>query len=144
MKIFLSSTYQDLVEYRAVAAEALERLGQQGVRMEVFGARPADATTASLSEISESNALVGIYAHRYGHIPKGQSISITEQEFEFARSNSKPTFCFLVDPEQPCVSPAPIPRDKHSAEYPTEGSNKCDGIPMDFDDYGRGTCARGG
>jgi CheY-like chemotaxis protein len=101
MKIFLSSTYRDLVEYRAAGAEALERLGQQGVRMEVFGARPTDATEACFDEILESEALVGLYAHRYGHIPAGQTTSITEQEFEFARNNRKPVFCFLIDDEQP-------------------------------------------
>jgi hypothetical protein len=56
MKIFLSSTYVDLVEYRAAAANALERLGQQGIRMEVFGARPTDATSACFDEIGESDA----------------------------------------------------------------------------------------
>ena len=100
MKIFLSSTYRDLIEYRAAGAEALERLGQQGIRMEVFGARPTDAMEACFDEIAESDALVGIYAHRYGHIPEGQATSITEQEFDFARSKSKPVFCFLIDDEQ--------------------------------------------
>ena len=37
MKIFLSSTYADLIEYRQAAAEALERLDQQVGRMEIFG-----------------------------------------------------------------------------------------------------------
>jgi CheY-like chemotaxis protein len=101
MKIFLSSTYSDLVEYRAAAANALERLGQQGIRMEVFGARPTDATSACLDEISEAEALVGIYAHRYGYIPIGHTTSITEQEFDFARSTEKPVFCFLIDQDYP-------------------------------------------
>ncbi|MBN8442944.1 MAG: DUF4062 domain-containing protein [Thauera sp.] len=100
MRIFLSSTYRDLIEYRAAGAGALERLGQQGIRMEVFGARPTDATRACLEEIAESDALVGIYAHRYGHVPEGQTVSITEQEFEFARSKPLPLFCFLIDDEQ--------------------------------------------
>jgi hypothetical protein len=39
MKVFLSSTYVDLMEHRRQAAEVLERLGQQAGRMEVFGAR---------------------------------------------------------------------------------------------------------
>jgi CheY-like chemotaxis protein len=101
MKIFLSSTYLDLVEYRAAAANALERLGQQGIRMEVFGARPADATAVCFDEINESDVLVGIYAHRYGYVPAGQATSITEQEFDFARSKEKPVFCFLVDQDHP-------------------------------------------
>src|SRR4051812_40159237 len=31
MRVFLSSAYEDLIDYRAKAASALERLGQQGV-----------------------------------------------------------------------------------------------------------------
>ena len=65
MKIFLSSTYQDLIGHREAAARAIERLGQQGVRMEVFGARPLEATSACIEEILDSDALIGIYAHRY-------------------------------------------------------------------------------
>ena len=101
MKIFLSSTYQDLIGHREAAARAIERLGQQGVRMEVFGARPLEATSACIEEISDSEALIGIYAHRYGYIPSGQSNSITEQEFDFAKEQKKPTFCFVVDEEYP-------------------------------------------
>jgi len=101
MKIFLSSTYQDLIGHREAAARAVERLGQQGVRMEVFGARPLEATSASLEEIVHSDALVGIYAHRYGHVPVGQLKSITEQEFDFALEKQKSTFCFVVDEEYP-------------------------------------------
>lgn|GEM_PF-2712910 len=101
MKIFLTSTYQDLIAHREAAARVIERLGQQGVRMEVFGARPSEATAASLEEISDSDALVGIYAHRYGYVPKGHSRSITEQEFDYAQEKGKPTFCFVVDEEYP-------------------------------------------
>ena len=39
MKVFLSSTYIDLIEHRKAAKEALERLGQQVGGMEIFGAR---------------------------------------------------------------------------------------------------------
>jgi uncharacterized protein DUF4062 len=71
--------------------------------MEVFGARPEDATTASLDEIQQSDALVGIYAHRYGYVPAGQLVSITEREYDFARVQGKPVFCFLIDDEQPWI-----------------------------------------
>lgn len=101
MKVFISSTYKDLTNHRVRVAEAVERLGQQGIRMEVFGARPAEATTASLEEVEESDLFVGIYAHRYGYVPLGENTSITEMEFAFARKLNKPTFCFIVDDEHP-------------------------------------------
>jgi len=49
MKVFLSSTYIDLIEYRKAAHNALERLGQEVGRMEIFGARTAEATSAALT-----------------------------------------------------------------------------------------------
>ncbi len=101
MKIFLSSTYVDLIEYRRAAAEALERLGQQVERMEIFGARPVEPSDACLSEIENCDLFVGIYAHRYGHIPDGSTVSITEAEFRHARKHNKPIFCFVVEGHHP-------------------------------------------
>ena len=69
--------------------------------MEVFGARPVEATNACFEGILDSDALVGIYAHRYGYVPQGHTRSITEQEFEYAREKDKPTFCFVIDKEYP-------------------------------------------
>ena len=103
MKVFLSSTYKDLVPHRAAAADAIERLEQQVVRMEVFGARSSEATVACLEKIDDAEAFVGLYAHQYGHVPNGSSISITEQEFVHARASGKQMFCFLVDESYPWV-----------------------------------------
>lgn len=101
MKVFISSTYQDLVDYRSKTAEAVERLGQQRIRMEVFGARPERATEVCRDEIEESDIFLGIYAHRYGHIPTGDDLSITEMEYHYAVERKKPVFCFVVDEDHP-------------------------------------------
>src|SRR3712207_6661321 len=101
MKVFLSSTFVDLEDYRRSVSEALYRLQAQVGRMEVFGARAEDATTASLSEVENCDVFVGIYAHRYGHIPSGATVSITEQEYDHARKHNKPMFCFSIDEDYP-------------------------------------------
>ncbi|HLL75616.1 MAG TPA: DUF4062 domain-containing protein [Pyrinomonadaceae bacterium] len=101
MKTFLSSTYIDLIEHRKLAVEALERLGQEVGRMEVFGARPEEPSKACLSEIEACDVFVGIYAHRYGYIPPGSQISITEAEYDHAAEHKKPIFCFMVDEDYP-------------------------------------------
>jgi Flp pilus assembly protein TadD len=101
MKTFLSSTFVDLKDHRRAAAEALERLGQQVGRMEVFGARPDEPTAACLSEVEACDLFVGIYAHRYGFIPPGRDISVTEEEFNHARRNHKPIFGFLIHDDHP-------------------------------------------
>ena len=44
---------------------------------------------------------MGIYAHRYGYIPPGGDLSITEMEYHYAVEHKKPVFCFVVDEEYP-------------------------------------------
>jgi CheY-like chemotaxis protein len=100
-RVFISSTDQDLVPYRNKVAEVIERLGQDQARMEVFGARPIEPVSASLDELVESDALLGIYAYRYGHVPNGSDKSITEAEFDFAVGHGLPVFCFLIDEDFP-------------------------------------------
>ena len=101
MKTFLSSTYADLIRHRMAASESIQRLGQQVGRMEVFGARPVEPSSACLTEIDECDLFVGIYAHRYGYVPEGSQASITEAEFDYAQAKSKPVFCFFVDEDHP-------------------------------------------
>src|SRR5690606_31463427 len=101
MRVFLSSTYVDLVEYRKQAVEALARLGHESVYMEIFGARPAEPLIACADEIEACDIFVGIYAHRYGFIPPSYHQSIVEAEYEVARRANKKTFCFVVDEEYP-------------------------------------------
>lgn len=101
MRVFISSTYLDLVSHRAAVADAIERLGLEVNRMEAFGARPEEAVQACLSEVERSDLFVGIYAYRYGYIPVGSVISVTETEFRHALIRKKPIFCFFVDQNYP-------------------------------------------
>ncbi|RJP48460.1 MAG: DUF4062 domain-containing protein, partial [Anaerolineaceae bacterium] len=101
MKVFLSSTYTDLIEHRKAAHEALERLGQEVGRMEIFGARNDEATNAALTQLEKCDLVVGIYAYRYGSMPEGSEISITEQEYLHAKKQGKPVLCFVVDEDHP-------------------------------------------
>jgi hypothetical protein len=99
MKVFISSTYKDLIEYRAAAIKAVEGTSYQAVKMEVFGARSDEPIKACLQEIEQSDLFVGIYAHRYGFVPEGSDISITEMEYRHAKKFGKPIYCFVVDEE---------------------------------------------
>jgi len=97
MKVFLSSTYLDLIEHRKEAAEALARLGHHVIGMEAFNARAEDPTKASIKEVAECELFVGIYAHRYGSSIGKAKISVTEQEFDHAVKQDKEIFAFFVD-----------------------------------------------
>lgn len=101
MKVFLSSTYIDLIEFRKSATEALEKLGQQVGRMEIFNANPSEPSEVAFNELKQCNLFIGIYAHRYGTIPKGKTLSITELEYDYAKELDLPCFCYIVNEDYP-------------------------------------------
>lgn len=97
MKVFISSTYKDLIEYRDAAIRAVEGTSYHATKMEVFGARTEEPVTACLNEVESSDLFVGIYAHRYGFVPDGSEISITEMEYHHAKKLGRPIYCFVID-----------------------------------------------
>ena len=98
IRVFLSSTFRDLNQYREKVKSALERIDLQVERMEVFCAQPDTPLQVSLREVDRCDLFVGIYAYRYGHIPEGTSISMIEAEFNRAEEKGIPRFAFIVDP----------------------------------------------
>ena len=102
MKVFLSSTYLDLIEYRKAVVNALRTMGEDVDHMEIFGARDEEPTKASLDELDKCDVLVGIYAYRYGTVPKGSKASVTEQEYLHATSSKKiKILVFVVEENHP-------------------------------------------
>lgn len=71
------------------------------IGMENFGSRPSEPREVAFDEISKCQILIGIYAHRYGTIIEGDDLSITEQEFDFARARRIKTYCYIVDSKHP-------------------------------------------
>jgi tetratricopeptide (TPR) repeat protein len=99
MKVFISSTYKDLIDYRKAAIRAVEGTNYQAGKMEVFGARSEEPVEACLKEVAECDLFIGIYALRYGFVPDGSDISITEMEYIHAKKLGKEIYCFLLDEE---------------------------------------------
>jgi tetratricopeptide (TPR) repeat protein len=99
MKVFISSTYKDLIDYRTATIRAVEGTSYQASKMEVFGARPDEPLEACLREVEESDLFIGIYALRYGFVPEGADISITELEYLHAKKLGRPIYCFILDEE---------------------------------------------
>ncbi len=69
--------------------------------MEHLPARDADAVRVSLEMVDQADIYIGIYAWRYGHIPEGQDISITEMEFNRAVERGIPILVFLIHKDHP-------------------------------------------
>jgi uncharacterized protein DUF4062 len=95
-RVFISSTMEDLRLYREAVKEALLKAEFQPIDMHYFMARPVGGLETSLDELKKADALVGIYAWRYGSSPEGSPVSFTEQEFD-AANGKIPCFCFLIN-----------------------------------------------
>jgi len=95
-KIFLSSTFKDLLEHRRAAYDAIRKLeGYQCVRMEDFGAR--DSTPAEFCEekVQECDIFLGLLGWFYGSSPDGSTLSFTEFEYDVATAEHMPRLMFL-------------------------------------------------
>ena len=96
-RIFVSSTYIDLIDYRKAAEKAINDLNQKFIGMEYMGALSKEPKNACLKLIEECDLFIGIYAWRYGFIPENSEKSITQQEYEHALTKKKPILCYFVD-----------------------------------------------
>ena len=101
--VMISSTARDLPEYRAQVMDACLRAGMFPKMMEQMPALDADAIKASLALVDEADVYVGLFAHRYGHIPEGHDISITEMEYEGAVERDIPRLIFLMHDKVPVL-----------------------------------------
>jgi hypothetical protein len=98
--ICLSSTYEDLKEYRRAVFDALRQAGYQVIAMEDYVATDERPVERCLNDVSRSDIYVGIFAFRYGYVPpldhaNPNGLSITELEFQEAKGK-KPCLIFLV------------------------------------------------
>ncbi len=101
MKVFLSSTAQDLVAYRQVADDTILRLSQEPVAMERFGPLPGEPVAECEKKARECDVLVCIVAHRYGFVPEKGKGSITRREVEAAKAAGKDVLVWIVADGQP-------------------------------------------
>ena len=101
MKVFLSSTAQDLVAYRQVADDTILRLSQQAVAMERFGPLPGAPVEECERLARESDVVICIVAHRYGFEPEKGRGSITRREVEAAKAAGKDVLVWIVADDYP-------------------------------------------
>jgi hypothetical protein len=106
MKAMISSTAVDLPEHRKQAVDACLREGILPVAMEQLPARDATGVQASLEMVDQADIYIGIYGWRYGWVPDGSDISITEMEFDHAverkqRGQLKDILVFVMHEDHP-------------------------------------------
>jgi len=95
VRVFISSTLEELAEERAAARRAIRRLHLVPVWYE-SGARPHPPRAMYRAYLDQSHVFVGIYWQRYGWVAPGMDISGLEDEFRMAAG--KPMLLYLKRP----------------------------------------------
>jgi hypothetical protein len=106
LRIFISSTAVDLLDYREKVRDAVLRLEGLPIAMETFSAQSGQPAGECMRMAAEADAVICIVAHRYGYVPPPDlggdgERSITWLEVDAAKRAGKPVFAFLVDPKAP-------------------------------------------
>jgi tetratricopeptide (TPR) repeat protein len=104
LRIFISSTAVDLLDYREKVRDAVLRLENLPIAMETFSAQSGQPAAECMKMAAEADAVICIVAHRYGYVPPPElggdgERSITWLEVAAAKRAGKPVFSFLVDPK---------------------------------------------
>lgn len=94
-QVFVSSTYEDLVEERREVMQALLESGCIPAGMELFPAADDGAWTLIKRVIDESDYYLLILAGRYGSI-HSDGVGYTEMEYRYALEIGKPIVSFLI------------------------------------------------
>ena len=96
--VFVSSTFQDLKDYREAVRAAIRRLGAVDIAMENMGSteeRPKNECERLIRE--DASAFVGIYARCWGYTPPSDEASITAHEYQVAGEAGLPRFIYILD-----------------------------------------------
>ncbi len=96
LQIFVSSTYDDLIEERQAAVEAILKTGHIPAGMELFAADDKSQMEIIKDWISGSDIYMLILGARYGSIDKNSGKSYTELEYDFATQIKKPLFAIVM------------------------------------------------
>jgi hypothetical protein len=109
-KIYVSSTYSDLVEHRQRVYDVLRKMRYDVIAMEDYVANDKRPLDKCLADVASCDLYIGIFAWRYGYVPPGQppghERSITELEYGQAGQSGLERLIFLLDED------APWPRSK--------------------------------
>ena len=96
-RVFISSTFSDMKQYREAIQTAVNRADCVAYGMERFGAETIPPLDVCFEELKKSQIYICALGMRYGSIDSKTGKSYTQLEFEKARELGKPTLVFIID-----------------------------------------------
>ena len=115
-QIFISSTYEDLIEERRKVQDTILSMYQFPIGMEMFSADDKEQWEIIQETIDSSDYYVLIIGYRYGSVIKNgedAGISYTQKEFRYALKQNIPVLAFIINDNVPVV-PKKIDEDAKS------------------------------
>jgi hypothetical protein len=97
--VTISSTVLDLAKHRAQVMSACLQQNLFPKMMERLPASDANAVRISMRLVDEADLYIGVIGFRYGYVPRGHKISITEMEYKRAGERGIPRLMFLMNPD---------------------------------------------
>jgi len=97
LKAFVSSTFTDLKAHRARAIALLRGGGVQVDPMENWSAASEEPKTFCLERMKDCSLCILLVAFRKGFIPDGETLSITQMEYQYALDHRIDVLPFLLD-----------------------------------------------
>lgn len=95
--VFISSTYEDLKDYRKKVWSLLENYDVNVMGMEEFGARSESPLKTCLNEVERSDIYVGIIGYKLGSIEENTGKSFTRIEYEEAVKQDKEILIYIIE-----------------------------------------------
>lgn len=96
-RVFISSTYIDMIPYRDALQTAITNCDSIAYGMERFVPAPIRPLDRCYEEIAGSQIYVLLLGHRYGEIDSDSGKSYTELEYDKAKEMGLPILAFLLD-----------------------------------------------
>jgi CBS domain-containing protein len=100
-RIYVSSTFSDLLDCREQVRLTLRRMDHDDVAMEYYTAEATRPLDKCLRDVEACDLYICLVAWRYGYIPEGHDHSITELEYRRAVEAGKPCLAFLLAEDAP-------------------------------------------
>ncbi len=100
VRVFISSTLQELATERKAARDAVTRLRLTPVMFEL-GARPHPPRELYRAYLAQSDVFVGIYWRRYGWVAPGEPVSGLEDEYLLSGDRPKLIYVKTADEREP-------------------------------------------
>lgn len=97
LQVFVSSTFQDLIEERQAAVSAILKAGHIPAGMELFTSADKSQMETIKKWIDESDVYMLVLGGRYGSLEPSSGVSYTELEYDYAIEQEKPLFSVVIN-----------------------------------------------